>query len=104
MRQQVGEAAVWYRRVRVVTNREAEVSDRFVARPLHHVFARSHGLDDGQREIRKAVGIRFAPAAEECLESARVGLGWQTLAEIRSDFLDAIPALRRANHTPEAGQ
>ena len=104
MGDQIGEAAVRRRRVRVVLYREAEVADRRLARLLDHIFACAHRLHDCQRQIGKAKRIGFVAADEEVFERVRIRVGRQVVAEVRGDFLDAVPAFGRAHHAPQAGE
>src|SRR5689334_24619700 len=51
VRDEVRKAPVRRGGMRVVLHRQAEMPDGLLSRFLQHVLARSHGLDDGQRQI-----------------------------------------------------
>ena len=57
LRDQIREAPIRRRRVRVVLHRETEVAGFRIARTFEHVLARPHQLDDGERQIREVIGI-----------------------------------------------
>ena len=80
-----------------------------LARDHDGVLARAQQLDDGQREIGKAVGIGGAALAQERFERAGVRRGRQRPAELAADLDDAVPPLgvrstRRIAGSPRVGE
>ena len=83
------------RRMRVVTHGQAEVAFR-LPRTFHRVLAPPHQLDDREREIGKALGIRGPPSIEKLLQRAAVGRAREVLAERLGQLDNPLPALGRA--------
>ena len=95
---QVGVAAVRRGGMGVVAHRQAKVADGLAVRWLNHVFARTHQLDDDQRQVWKAQRIGLALARQKTLQRARIGRLGQGLAVFFGHLDDAQPALGRAHH------
>ena len=82
LRHEVGIAPVRRGRVGVILDRQAEVSLFRIAGPLEHVLARSHQLDDRQRQVGKMIGIRRLAREQELVERFRVGRRRQAAAYV----------------------
>ena len=101
---EVGEAPVGRGGVGVVERGEAEVAGLIVgAAGGEDVLARTHELDDGEREIRVVDGVDCALRLEEAVEGEGVGL-WRELGAFSGDESDdAVPTLGRTHHAADGG-
>ena len=62
-RDEIGKAPIGCGRMRVVGNRQPEVTDRHSPRHFNHILATSHQLDNHQRQVGETdrIAIALAP-------------------------------------------
>jgi hypothetical protein len=101
LRDEIGEAPIRRRGVRVVLHRQPEVSGRLAAWWIERVLSSPDELDHGQGEVGELLRVSLASPGEEGFEGHGIRLVGELVPEPGRELRDAVPAFRGPQNPAE---